>query len=37
MAVGALSGMVAALVMILVLALLRLWLEIPTPAELVGD
>jgi len=29
--------MVAALVMALVLALLRLWLEIPSPPELVGD
>ena len=34
---GALSGLVAALVMTLVQALLRLGLGVPSPAELIGD
>ena len=36
-AVGALSGLVAALLMTLVQALLRLGLGVPSPAELIGD
>ncbi|MDQ3575464.1 MAG: hypothetical protein M3404_11195 [Actinomycetota bacterium] len=36
-AVGALSGVVAALLMTLVQALLRLGLGVPSPAELIGD
>ena len=36
-AVGALSGVVAALLMTLVQALLRLGLAISSPAELIGD
>ncbi len=36
-AVGALSGLVAAVGMTLVQALLRLGLDVPSPAELIGD
>ncbi len=36
-AVGALCGVVGALLTTLVFALLRLWLGVPSPAELVGD
>ena len=36
-AVGALSGVVAALLMTFVQALLRLGLGVPSPAELIGD
>ena len=35
--VGVLSGLVAASVGVLVLALLRLFLEVPSPPELIGD
>ncbi|MGI9032165.1 MAG: molybdopterin-dependent oxidoreductase [Acidimicrobiales bacterium] len=37
LAVGALAGLVAALAMTLVQALLRLGLGVPSPAELIGD
>ncbi len=37
LAVGALAGLVAALAMTLVQALLRLGLGVPSPPELIGD
>lgn len=37
LALGSLAGLVAAMAMILVQALLRLGLGVPSPAELIGD